>query len=95
MDSHSLKKTYSPLVEISTLRIRSKHSSAQERQYNGYTPWPTLWFYLYDHAGEDMTKGDEKSTLTLEARVCELQGKPTIKQCYSRKIAALVSSVQL
>lgn len=94
MDSHSLKKTYSPCVGIRILRIRSKHSSAQERQYNGYTPWRTLWFYLHDH-GEDMMKGDGKSTLTLEARVRELQGKPITKQCYSRKIAALVSSVQL
>jgi len=39
--------------------IRSKHSSAQERGYRGYTSWGILWFYLCDH-GEAMRKWDEK-----------------------------------
>ncbi|KAK4822055.1 hypothetical protein QYF61_008864 [Mycteria americana] len=73
--------------------IRSKRSAAQERGYSGYTPWVTLWFYLCDHT-EDMRKWDGKSTSTLEARVCELQGKTITKGSSSRKIAAPVSSEQ-
>ncbi|GAB0203798.1 hypothetical protein GRJ2_002845400 [Grus japonensis] len=60
--------SYSPPVQTSISAIRSKHSSAQERGYRGYTPQGTLWFYLRDH-GEDMRKWDGKPTLTLEARV--------------------------
>ncbi|KAK4815633.1 hypothetical protein QYF61_005195 [Mycteria americana] len=60
--------------------IRSQLSSAKERGYRGYTPRGTLWFYLHDHR-EDMRKWDGKSTLTLEARVLELQRK-TITQEY-------------
>ena len=73
------------------MSIRSKRSSAQERGYSGYTSQATLWFYLHDHR-EDMRKWDGKSTLTLEARVCELQGKTITKGGSSRKIAAPVSS---
>lgn len=91
--SHTLKRMYSPCVGISILWVRGKHSSAQEGGYSGYTQWATLQFCLHDH-GEDMMKGDGKSTLTLEACVCEWKGKPITKQCSSRKMASLVSSVQ-
>ncbi|KAK4810705.1 hypothetical protein QYF61_007679 [Mycteria americana] len=64
---------------------------SRERQYRGYTPRGTLWFYLHDH-GEDMRKWDGKPTLILEAQVRELQGKTITKGSYSRKTAALVSS---
>ncbi|GAB0208485.1 hypothetical protein GRJ2_003314200 [Grus japonensis] len=51
--------SYSPPVQTSISAIRSKHSSAQERGYSGYTLQATLWFYLHDH-GEDMRKWDGK-----------------------------------
>ncbi|GAB0209121.1 hypothetical protein GRJ2_003377800 [Grus japonensis] len=57
--------SYSPPIWTSISAIRSKHSSAQERGYRGYTPRGTLWFYLRDH-GEDMRKWDGEPTLTLE-----------------------------
>ncbi|KAK4810808.1 hypothetical protein QYF61_008780 [Mycteria americana] len=57
-------------LETSVSAIRSKHSTAQERGYRGYTPQGTLWFYLCDH-GEDMRKWDGNPTSTLEARVEE------------------------
>ncbi|KAK4828031.1 hypothetical protein QYF61_022808 [Mycteria americana] len=82
---------FSPPVWTSISAIRSQHSSAQERGYRGYTPQGTLWFFLHDH-GEDMRKWDGKSTLTLEARVRELQGKKITKGGSSRKIAAPVDS---
>jgi len=63
--------SYSPPVRASISAIRGKRSSAQEREYRGYTPRGTLWFYLRDH-GEDMRKWDGKPTSTLEARVREL-----------------------
>jgi len=47
--------SYSPPVWASISDIRGKHSSFQEREYRGYTPRGTLWFYLHDH-GEDMSK---------------------------------------
>lgn len=50
--------------------MRSKHSSAQERGYSGYTPWASLWLCLHDH-GEDMMNGGE-NLLTLDAWVHEL-----------------------
>jgi len=84
--------SYSPSVRDSISAIRGKHSSAQERQYRGYTPRGTLWFYLRDH-GEDMRKWDGKPTSSLEARVCELQGKAITKGI--RKNATPVSSSQL
>ncbi|KAM9278598.1 TNF receptor-associated factor 6 isoform 2-T5 [Morus bassanus] len=59
---------YCPPVQTSISAIRSKHPSAQERGYSGYTPQATLWFYLRDH-GEDMRKWDGKSTSTLEAQM--------------------------
>ncbi|KAK4830423.1 hypothetical protein QYF61_011047 [Mycteria americana] len=83
-----------PPVRNSISAIRNKNSSAQERGYSGYTPRATLCFYLRDH-GEDMRKWDGKSTFTLEARVCELQGKTVTKGGSSRKIAAPVSRGQL
>lgn len=91
--SHILKRMYSLRVGISILWIKNKHSSAQERGYSGYTPWATLWFCLHDH-GEEMMKGYGTCTLTLEAWVHELQGKPITKQSSPRKITALVSIVQ-
>ncbi|KAK4806889.1 hypothetical protein QYF61_012610 [Mycteria americana] len=63
-------RSYSPPVRSSISAIRSRHSSAQERGYRGYTPRGTIWFYLRDH-GEDMRKWDGKPTSTLEARVEE------------------------
>ncbi|GAB0208015.1 hypothetical protein GRJ2_003267200 [Grus japonensis] len=81
------------LVWTSISTIRSKCSSAQERGYRGYTPRGTLWFYLRDHE-ENMRKLDGKPTSTLEARVCELQGKTITKGDSSRKIAVPVSSGQ-
>ncbi|XP_074696053.1 E3 ubiquitin-protein ligase AMFR isoform X3 [Strix aluco] len=84
---------YSSPVRTSTSAVRSKRSSALERGYSGYTSRATLWFYLRDH-GEDMRKWDGKSTLTLEARVRELQGKTITKGGSSRKIAAPASSGQ-
>ena len=63
--------SYSPPVRASVSAIKGKRFSAQEREYRGYTPWGTLWFYLRDH-GEDMRKWDGKPTSSLEARVCEL-----------------------
>ncbi|KAK4810968.1 LOW QUALITY PROTEIN: hypothetical protein QYF61_014440 [Mycteria americana] len=86
-------RSYFPPVWTSVSAIRSQRSSAQERGYRGYTPRGTLWCYLRDH-GEDMRKWDGKPTLTLEARVHELQGKTITKGVPSRKIAALVSSAQ-
>ena len=74
--------------------IRGKRSSAQEREYRGYTPRGTLWFYLRDHR-EDMRKWDGKPTSTLEARVCELRGKTIKKADSARKNAVPLSSSQL
>ena len=45
---------YTP-VRASVSAIRGKRFSAQEREYRGYTPQGTLWFYLRDHR-EDMRK---------------------------------------
>ena len=86
--------SYSPPVRASISAIRGKCSSAQEREYRGYTPWGTLWFYLRDH-GEDMRKWDGKPASTLEARVGELRGKTITKGDSVRKNAAPVSSSQL
>jgi len=58
--------SYSPPLRASVSPIRGKRSSAQEREYRGYTPRGTLWFYLCDH-GEDMRKWDGKPTSRLEA----------------------------
>ncbi|KAK4814464.1 hypothetical protein QYF61_018982 [Mycteria americana] len=85
--------SYSPPIRTSVSAIRSQRSSAQERGHRRYTPRGTLWFYLCDHR-EDMRRWDGKPTSTLEARVCELQGKTITKGGSSRKIAALVSSGQ-
>ncbi|GAB0208642.1 ubiquitin carboxyl-terminal hydrolase 4 [Grus japonensis] len=85
--------SYSPPVRTSISAIQSKHSSAQERGYRGYTPQGTLWFYLRDHR-EDMRKWDGKPTSTLRARVHELQGKTAVERDSSRKNAAPVSSRQ-
>lgn len=41
---------------------------------NIYSPCATLWFYLCEH-GEDISKRNGKSTLTLEVWVYELQVK--------------------
>jgi len=65
-----------------------------EREYRGYTPRGTLWFYLRDH-GEDMRKWDGKPTSSLEAQVHELQGKTITKGDSVRKNAAPLSSSQL
>ena len=70
--------SYSPSVRASVSAIRGKRFSAQEREYRGYTPRGTLWFYLHDH-GEDMRKWDGKPTSSLEARVRELRGKTITK----------------
>jgi len=59
-------KSYSPPVQASVSAIRGKRVSAQEREYRGYTPRGTLWFYLRDH-GEDMRKWDGKPTSSLAA----------------------------
>ncbi|KAM6104279.1 uncharacterized protein LJ206_019086 isoform 2-T2 [Theristicus caerulescens] len=85
--------SYCSPVRTSISAIRSKRPSLQERRYSGYTPRGTLWFYLRDPE-EDMRKWDGKSTSTLEARVCELQGKTITKGGSSRKIDAPVSSKQ-
>jgi len=58
--------SYSPPVWASVSAIRGKRFCAQEREYRGYTPRGTLWFYLRDH-GEDMRKWDGKPTSSLEA----------------------------
>jgi len=79
--------SYSPPVRTSISAIRSKRFSAQEREYRGYTPRGTLWFYLCDH-GEDMRKWDGKPTSSLEARVRELRGKTITKGDSVRKNAA-------
>jgi len=52
--------SYSPPVRATISAVRAKRSSAQEREYRGYTPRGTVWFYLRDH-GEDMRKWDGKS----------------------------------
>jgi len=57
---------YFPPVWAIISAVRGKRSSAQEREYRGYTPWGTLWYYLRDH-GEDMRKWDGKPTSSLEA----------------------------
>ncbi|GAB0179161.1 hypothetical protein GRJ2_000381400 [Grus japonensis] len=85
--------SYSPPVRTSISAVSSKCSSVQERGYSGYTPRGTLWFYLCDH-GEDMKKWDGKPTSTLEAGLCELQGKPITIEDSSRKNTAPVSSKQ-
>jgi len=61
----------SPPVRASVSAVRGKRSSAEEREYRGYRPRGTLWFYLRDH-GEDMRKWDGKPTSSLETRVHEL-----------------------
>jgi len=86
--------SYSPPVRASVSAIRGKRFSAQEREYRGYTPRGTLWFYLRDHR-EDMRKWDGKPSSSLEARVCELRGKTINKGDSVRKNAAPVSSSQL
>jgi len=86
--------SYSPPVRASVSAIRGRRFSAQEREYRGYTPRGTLWFYLRDH-GEDMRKWDGKPTSSLEARVRELRGKTITKGDSVRKSAAPVSSSQL
>jgi len=86
--------SYSPPVRASISAIRAKRSSAQEREYGGYTPRGTLWFYLRDHR-EDVRKWDGKPTSSLEARVRELRGKTITKGDSVRKNAASVSSSQL
>ena len=53
-----------------------------------------LWLHLCDHE-EVMRKWDGKSTLTLEAQVCELQEKIITKGGSFRGIAAPVSSGQV
>ena len=87
-------RSYSPPVRASVSAIRGKRFSAQEREYRGYTPRGTLWFYLRDH-GEDMRNWDGKPTSSLEARVRELRGKTITKGDSVRKNAAPVSSSQL
>jgi len=77
-------RSYSPPVRASVSAIRGKRFSAQEREYRGYTPRGTLWFYPHDH-GEDMRKWDGKSTSSLEARVRELRGKTITKGDSVRK----------
>jgi len=77
--------SYSPPVRTSISAIRGRRSSAQEKEYSGYTPRGTLWFYLRDH-GEDMRKWDGKPTSSLEACVRELQGKTITKGDSSRKM---------
>ena len=84
-------RSYSPPVRTSITAIRSKHSSAQEREHRRYTPRGTLWFYLRDH-GEDMRKWDGKPTSVLDAWVRELRGKTITNEGSSRKIAASASS---
>jgi len=86
--------SYSPPVQASVSAIRGKRFPAQEREYRGYTPRGTLWFYLRDHR-EDMTKWDGKPTSSLEARVRELRGKTITKEDSLRKNATPVSSSQL
>jgi len=86
--------SYSPPVQTSVSAIRGKRFSAQEREYRGYTPQGTLWFYLRDH-GEDMRKWDGKPISSLEARVRELRGKTIKKGGSIRKNATPVSSSQL
>lgn len=66
--------SYSPCVQTVVSAIRSKRSSAQERGHCAYTSCATPWIYLRDHT-EDMRTWDGKFTSTLEAWVCELQGK--------------------
>lgn len=42
-------RSYSSSVQTMISAIKSECSSAQNRQYSGYTLQATLWFYLYDH----------------------------------------------
>jgi len=86
--------SYSPPVRASVSAIRGRRSSAQEREYRGYTPRGTLWLYLHDH-GEDMRKWDGKPTSSLEARVRELRGKAITKGDSVMKNATPVSSSQI
>ncbi|GAB0203321.1 hypothetical protein GRJ2_002797700 [Grus japonensis] len=60
------RMSYSPPVRTSISAIRSKHSSAQERGYRGYTRQGTLWFYLRDR-GEDRRKALQRH---LDRRIC-------------------------
>jgi len=83
--------SYSPPVRAIISAIRGRRSSAQEREYRGYIPQGTLWFYR----GEDMRKWDGKPTSSLEARVRELRGKTITKGDSVRNNAAPVSSSQL
>jgi len=77
-------------TSVSAFRIR--YFSTWVRWYRGYTPCATQWFYLCDN-GENMRKPDGKSTLTLEARVHQLQGKTTGGS--AKKITALFSAICL
>ena len=86
--------SYSPPVRASISAIRGRRFSAQERDYSGYTPRGTLWFYLRDH-GEAMRKWDGKPTSSLEARVRELRGKTDMKGDSVRKNATPISRSQL
>lgn len=85
---------YSPPVQTSISAINSKHSFAQERGYRVHAKvFKILWVYLWDYR-KDMKKWDGKSTSTLEAWACELQGKTITNVDSSGKIAAPVSSRQ-
>jgi len=75
--------SYSPPVQASNSAIRGRRSSSQEKEYRGYTPRGTLWFYLRDH-GEDMRKWDGKPTSALEAH--ELRSKAITKGDSVRKM---------
>ena len=74
--------SYSPPLWSSVSAVRNKHPLAQRR---GNTPWDTLWFYLRDH-GEDMRRWDGKPTSTLQAAVCELQGKQSLREALPGKL---------
>jgi len=76
--------TYFTPIWASISAIRDWRFSAQEREYRGYTPRGTPWFYLRDHR-EDMRKWDGKPTSSLEARVRELRGKTITKADSVRK----------
>ncbi|XP_042655671.1 ubiquitin carboxyl-terminal hydrolase 4 isoform X3 [Tyto alba] len=80
-------------VQANISATRSEHSSAQEKGSRRDTTRATLWSYLRDH-GENMREWDGKPTSTLEARVCELQGKTITRGDFSWKNATPVSSGQ-
>jgi len=89
----------SPPVHDSISAVRSQNSSAQEKANRGYTPQGTLWFYSRFQV-EDMKKWDGKPISTLEAGVCELQGKKIHKmgilqeKCCSRFQRAVLQTEQ-